>query len=372
MREPTVTDQHPRFRPVLDRFAAYRPRPGPAGPDGALFELASNESPFGPVPSVIQAISAASAGINRYPDAAAAALTQAIADCHGVPPSHVVVGCGSTGLIQALLAAAAGPGDQVVCPWRSFEAYPILIGLAGAEEVRVPLHDERHDLAAMAAAITGATRAVLICSPNNPTGTVVGRGELVALLRQVPPDCLVILDEAYAEYVRDPHAARGLDLYHGHPNLAVLRTFSKAYGLAGARVGYLVAHEPVARAARAATPAFSVSALAQAAAAAALAAGPELAQQVDWVVRERTRVRGELLAQGWTVPQSAANFVWLRLGPRTLSFAAACAQAGIRIRAYDDEGTRVSIGSQAANDAFLTVAAAQCGHDRPAVQEGSC
>lgn len=366
-----MTDQHPRFRPVLDRFAAYPPRPGAAGANGELFELAANESPFGPLPSVIQAITAASTGINHYPDAAAATLTQAIADRHGVPTSHVAVGCGSTGLAQALLAAAAGHGDQVVYPWRSFEAYPILIGLAGAEEVRVPLRAERHDLAAMACAVTAATRAVLICSPNNPTGTVVGRDELVAFLCQVPTDCLVVLDEAYAEYVRDPQAASGLDLYRDHPNLAVLRTFSKAYGLAGARVGYLVANEPVARAVRVATPAFSVSVLAQAAAVASLAAGPELAQRVEWVVRERTRVRGELLAQGWTLPPSAANFVWLRLGAHALSFAAACAQAGIRVRAYDGEGTRISIGGQEANDAFLAVAATRRCRDLQAFEEGS-
>ena len=366
-----MSDQQPRFRPVLDRFAAYLPRPSAAGAGGELFELAANESPFGPLPSVIQAITAASAGVNHYPDAAAATLTQAIADCHGVPTSHVAVGCGSTGLTQALLAAVAGHGDQVVYAWRSFEAYPILIGLTGAEEVRVPLRHERHDLAAMACAVTPATRAVLVCSPNNPTGTVVGRADLVAFLRQVPTDCLVVLDEAYAEYVRDRQAASGLELYRDHPNLAILRTFSKAYGLAGARVGYLVAHEPVARAVRAATPAFSVSVLGQAAAVASLAAGPELADRVQWVVRERTRVRGELLAQGWTVPPSAANFVWLRLGRHALSFAAACQQAGVRIRAYDGEGTRISIGGTEANDAFLTVAAARRRRELQSFQKGS-
>jgi histidinol-phosphate aminotransferase len=353
-----VPDQHLRFRPVLDQFAAYLPCPRPAGAGGEVFDLASNESPFGPLPSVTQAIATASAGINHYPDAAARVLTKAIADRHGVPASHVTVGCGSTGLTQALLTAAAGHGDQVVCPWRSFEAYPILIGLAGAGEVRVPLHGERHDLAAMARAVTPATRVVLVCSPNNPTGTVVGRNELATFLRQVPADCLVVLDEAYAEYVRDPQAANGLGEYRDHPNLAVLRTFSKAYGLAGARAGYLVAHEPVIRAVRAATPAFSVSALAQAAAAASLAAEPELAQRVEWVAGERTRVRDELLAQGWTVPDSGANFVWLRLGDSTLSFAGACEQAGVRIRAYDGEGARVSIGGKEANDTFLAAAKA--------------
>jgi histidinol-phosphate aminotransferase len=305
---------------------------------------------------VVEAIAAAAAGVNRYPDNSAAALTEAIARRHGVPPWHIAVGCGSVGVTQQLLTATAEPGTEVLYAWRSFEAYPLLVRQTGAAEVRVPLRDEAHDLAAMADAITDRTRAIFICNPNNPTGTVVDQAELAGFLDRVPPDCLVVLDEAYAEYVRDPGVPDGVALYRSYPNLAVLRTFSKAYGLAGLRVGYVVGHEPVAAAARATMLPFTVSAVAQAAALAALAAEAELLARVDLVVAERSRVREELLSQGWAVPPSEANFVWLRLGPDTQGFAAACGEAGISVRPFGDEGARISIGDKEANDAFLQVA----------------
>jgi histidinol-phosphate aminotransferase len=208
----------------------------------------------------------------------------------------------------------------------------------------------------MAAAITPRTRIVFVCNPNNPTGTVVHRAELEDFLDRVPPDCLVVLDEAYAEYVRDPAVPDGLDLYRERPNTAVLRTFSKAYGLAGLRVGFLVGHEPVAEAVRKTLLPFSVNALAQAAAIASLAAEAELLARVDRVVKERARVRDDLRSQGWTVPVTEANFVWLRLDSDTEDFAAACAGAGISIRPFAGEGARISIGDEEENDEFLTVA----------------
>jgi histidinol-phosphate aminotransferase len=208
----------------------------------------------------------------------------------------------------------------------------------------------------MAAAITPRTRVVFVCNPNNPTGTVVHRAELEDFLDRVPPDCLVVLDEAYAEYVRDPAVPDGLDLYRERPNTAVLRTFSKAYGLAGLRVGFLVGHEPVAEAVRKTLLPFSVNALAQAAAIASLAAEAELLARVDRVVKERARVRDDLRSQGWTVPVTEANFVWLRLDSDTEDFAAACAGAGISIRPFAGEGARISIGDEEENDEFLTVA----------------
>jgi histidinol-phosphate aminotransferase len=266
------------------------------------------------------------------------------------------VGCGSVGVTQQLLAAAAEPGTEVLYAWRSFEAYPLLVRLAGADEVRVPLRNETHDLAAMAAAITPRTRVVFVCNPNNPTGTVVHRAELEEFLDSVPPDCLVVLDEAYAEYVRDPGVPDGLDLYRERPNTAVLRTFSKAYGLAGLRVGFLVGHEPVAGAVRKTLLPFSVNAIAQAAAIASLAAEAELLARVGQVVKERARVRDELRSQGWTVPVTEANFVWLRLDSDTEDFASACAGAGISIRPFAGEGARISIGDEEENDEFLTVA----------------
>jgi histidinol-phosphate aminotransferase len=224
--------------------------------------------------------------------------------------------------------------------------------------VRVPLREQAHDLAAMADAVTERTRLIFVCNPNNPTGTVVHHGELAEFLRRVPQDCLVVLDEAYAEYVRDADVPDGMTVYRDRPNVAVLRTFSKAYGLAGLRVGFLVGHEPVATAVRKTMLTFCVNALAQAAAVASLEAEPELLERVQTVVKERDRVRAELLGQGWTVPPTEANFVWLALGADTADFTDACDRAGVSIRPFGAEGARVSIGDHDANDAFLAVAGA--------------
>jgi histidinol-phosphate aminotransferase len=348
----------PRFRSVLDRFTGYLPGRAVSAPDGRSFKLSSNESPYGPLPSVVDAIAAAAGESNRYPDNRASALTEAIAARFGVPQAHVAVGCGSVGVTQQLLAATAEPGAQVLYAWRSFEAYPTLTDLSGAQSVPVPLRDEAHDLPAMAGAVTERTRLVFVCNPNNPTGTVVGRDELAEFIRRVPADCLIVLDEAYREYVRDPGVPDGLTLYPRWPNVAVLRTFSKAYGLAGLRVGFLVGHEPVAAAVRTTMLPFTVSRIAQAAAIASLAAESELLDRVGAVVGERTRVRDALLADGWTVPPTEANFVWLRLGPDTGDFADRCAAAGISIRPFGDDGARISVGDPEANDAFIAVAKA--------------
>jgi len=353
-----VSDRSPRFRPVLDQFNPYKPGKRVANAAGQSFKLASNECPFGPLPSVVEAIAAAAAEINWYPDNHAGALTEAIARRHDVPPSHIALGCGSVGVAQQLLAAAAEPGTEVLYAWRSFEAYPILVPLTGAADVRVPLRDERHDLPAMAGALTPRTRVIFVCNPNNPTGTVVHIDELEEFLDRVPPDCLVVLDEAYADYVRDPAVPNGIDLYRDRPNVAVLRTFSKAHGLAGLRVGYLIGPDSVAAAARTTMLPFTVNSLAQTAAIASLAAEAELQERVDLAVKERARVRDELLAQGWTVPPTEANFVWLRLGADTHDFAAVCAEAGVSIRAFGDEGARISVGTPEADDAFLAVARA--------------
>jgi histidinol-phosphate aminotransferase len=208
----------------------------------------------------------------------------------------------------------------------------------------------------MAAAITPRTRLIFVCNPNNPTGTVVHKAELEAFLDQVPADCLVVLDEAYREYIRDEAVPDGVDLYRGRPNVAVLRTFSKAYGLAGLRTGFMIAPEPVAEAARTTMLPFSVNSIAQAAAVASLAAEDELFERVEHTVKERTRVREALIADGWDVPPTEANFVWMGLGEHTLDFAAACFDDGIAIRPFAGDGARVSIGDAEANDAFLAVA----------------
>jgi histidinol-phosphate aminotransferase len=353
-----VPAETPRFRSVLDHFIPYKPGRMPVAPDGRSFKLSSNENPYGPLPSVVQAITAAAGEINRYPDNGAEALTAAIGTRYRVPASHIALGCGSVGVTQQLLAAAAEPGTEVLYAWRSFEAYPLLTDLSGAASVQVPLRADTHDLAAMAGAVTERTRVIFVCNPNNPTGTVVHRAELEDFLGRVPPTCLVVLDEAYREYVRDPAVPDGLDLYPHHPNLAVLRTFSKAYGLAGMRVGFLIAQEPIALATRMTMLPFTVNRIAQAAAVASLAAETELLNRVEAVIGERTRVRDTLLADGWSVPPTEANFVWLPLGEDTADFARECEAAGISIRPFPPDGARITIADPEANEVLLTVAKA--------------
>ncbi|MEU6818470.1 histidinol-phosphate transaminase [Streptomyces sp. NPDC046860] len=319
--------------------------------------LAANENPYPPLPSVRAALSAAGYGLNRYPDRAVTALGEALAARHGVPRSHIVTGAGSVGVTLHLLHALLREGDEVVYAWPSFEAYPHLTGICRGTSVRVPLREERHDLAAMADAITPRTALVIVCSPNNPTGTAVTRAELEAFLDRVPPGVLVLLDEAYREFVRDPEVPDGIDLYRSRPGLVVLRTFSKAYGLAALRVGYAVAHEEVADRIRHAVVPFGVNALGQAAALASLAAEDELLERVEAVVKERDRL-ATALGPDVPVTASEANFLWLPLGERTTAFAQACAGAGIAVRAFPGEGVRVTVGTPEANDAVLRVAAA--------------
>ncbi|RVX46334.1 histidinol-phosphate aminotransferase [Nonomuraea polychroma] len=346
----------PRFRQILDTMAPYKPGKAVAAPDGRSYKLSSNESPYDPLPSVVEAIAEGARHINRYPDAGAIKLTEAVAERHGVPFDHVALGPGSVTVQQQLLEAVGDPGAEIVYAWRSFEAYPLLCDLAGVTSVRVPLAGEDHDLDAMAAAITDDTRLVFVCNPNNPTSTAIRRAELEAFLDRVPEHVLVVLDEAYREYVRDEDVPDGLTLYRDRPNVCVVRTFSKAYGLAGLRVGYMIAHEPVAAAVRKTIVPFAINHLAQVAAIASLKAEDELLERVERVVKERTRVREALIAQGWNVPHSEANFVWLRLGERTMDFAAFCAAEGVAVRPFAGEGARVTIGDPEANDTFLAAA----------------
>ena len=351
-----VSDVLPRFRRILEDMPGYKPGAAAPAAGGQSFKLSSNECPFGPLPSVAKVIADAALGVNRYPDHGADLLTAALAQRFGVAAEHIALGCGSVGVTQQLLTAVSEPGAEVLYAWRSFEAYPVLADLAGATSVRVPLREETHDLAAMADAITPHTRLIFICNPNNPTGTVLHAGELTRFLDQVPGDCLVVLDEAYREYIRDESVPDGLSLYRDRPNVAVLRTFSKAYGLAGLRVGFMIAHPPVVQAVRKTLLPFGVNSIAQAAAIASLAAEAELLERVEAMVKERTRLREALLADGWTVPATEANFVWLRLGERTTDFAAACTAAGVSVRPFAGEGARVSVAEPEANDAFLAVA----------------
>jgi histidinol-phosphate aminotransferase len=348
----------PKLRAELDGIPTYKPGRPPARDEGRpAFKLSSNENPYPPLPGVLEAAAAAAASFNRYPDLACSALTAELAERFGVPAAHVATGTGSVGVAQQLVQATAGAGDEVVYAWRSFEAYPIITQISGARAVQVPLDaGEVHDLDAMAAAITDRTRLVFVCNPNNPTGTAVRRAELERFLDRVPADVLVVLDEAYREFITDPEVPDGVDLYRDRPNVAVLRTFSKAYGLAGLRVGFAVAHEPVADALRKTAVPFGVSQLAQDAAVASLRAEPALLERVRALVAERSRVVEALSGQGWTVPETHANFVWLRLGERTADFAAACERAGATVRPFPGEGVRITIGETEANDLLLRAA----------------
>ncbi|MFJ3253819.1 histidinol-phosphate transaminase [Streptomyces sp. NPDC086771] len=354
-----MSETSPKLRAELDGVPAYVPGKPAAAGGPVAFKLSSNENPYPPLPGVMESALAAAANFNRYPDMACTGLMNELADRFGVPLSHLATGTGSVGVAQQLLQATSGPGDEVIYAWRSFEAYPIITQVSGATSVKVPLSEgEVHDLDAMADAITDRTRMIFVCNPNNPTGTVVRRAELERFLDRVPGDVLVVLDEAYREFIRDVEVPDGIEIYRDRPNVAVLRTFSKAYGLAGLRVGFAVAHEPVAAALRKTAVPFGVSQLAQDAAVASLRAEDELLGRVGSLVSERQRVQRALAGQGWTVPDSQANFVWIRLGDRTADFAAACERAGVVVRPFAGEGVRVSIGEDEANDLFLKVAEA--------------
>ncbi|MEU5027151.1 histidinol-phosphate transaminase [Streptomyces milbemycinicus] len=352
-----MTEKSPKLRGALDGIPTYKPGK-PAAADGpTAFKLSSNENPYPPLAGVLETATAAAASFNRYPDMACTALMAELAERFDVPPEHLATGTGSVGVAQQLVQSTAGPGDEVMYAWRSFEAYPIISQISGAASVRVPLTDgEVHDLDAMADAVTERTRLIFVCNPNNPTGTVVGRDDLTRFLDRVPNDVLVVLDEAYIEFIRDERVPNGIELYRERPNVCVLRTFSKAYGLAGLRVGFAIAHEPVAAALRKTAVPFGVSQLAQDAAVASLRSEDALRERVEALVGERARVSEALAGQGWTVPTSQANFVWLRLGERTLDFAAACEAAGVVVRPFPGEGVRVTIGEDEANDIFLRVA----------------
>jgi histidinol-phosphate aminotransferase len=358
MSSPATASTGPRLRSALEGVPAYAPGRAAAAREGLpTYKCSSNENPYPPLPSVLDVITAAATRVNRYPDMAVTALTEAIAERFDVPVEHLATGTGSVGVCQQVLQCVAGPSDEVVYAWRSFEAYPILVQISGATSVRVPLTEtQEHDLDAMAQAITDRTRAVFVCNPNNPTGTAVRREPLERFLARVPQDCLVVLDEAYREFIRDPEVPDGLDLYRDRPNVMVLRTFSKAYGLAALRVGFAVAHESVAAALRKTAVPFGVSSIAQEAAIASLRAEDELFDRVDALVAERSRVAGALREQGWPVPATEANFVWLRLGEQTVPFAAACEEAGVVVRPFAGEGARVTVGEREANDVFLRVA----------------
>ncbi|MCS6577621.1 histidinol-phosphate transaminase [Curtobacterium poinsettiae] len=348
-----MTEQRVHIRPEVAVLPAYKQ--GRQASDSA-FKLSSNENPFPPLPGVVQAVQAQTS-FNRYPDATALALRAVLANRFGLTAEQVHVAPGSVAILHELARATSGPGDEIVYAWRSFEAYPGVVTVAGATSVQVPNRaDGGHDLDAMAAAVTERTRMVLVCSPNNPTGPIVTAAEFDAFMAAVPQSVLIVLDEAYAEFVTDEAAVHGHPLLAAHPNLVVLRTFSKAYGLAGLRVGYALGPDYVLDAVRACAIPLSVTAQGQAAALASLEREAELLERVTEIATLRDRIVAELRAQGWDVPDAQGNFLWLPTGDRTATAAAAFEDAGIIVRAFPPEGIRISIGEHEAVGTLLETA----------------
>lgn len=348
-----------RIRPSVASLPSYVPGARPGSQEVA--KLSSNELPFAVQAPVLAALTEAAAGVNRYPEMTGQTLVEALASLHGLSPEQVVVGNGSVALIQHLLDTVCEPGDEVVMPWRSFEAYPICAAVAGAEPVTVPLTQAaRHDVPAMIAAVTPRTRAVLACTPNNPTGPALSRAELRALVEGVPGHVVVLVDEAYLDFVTDSRVGDALGLLEHHPNLVVARTFSKAHALAGMRVGYLMGEPGLIGAVRSVSTPFGVGLPSQAAALAALApqARAETARRSAAVAAERDRVVAALRADGWEVPDAQGNFFWLGVGGRAEDLAAHFAGAGLLVRPFRNEGVRVSVGTPAENDRVLAAATA--------------
>jgi histidinol-phosphate aminotransferase len=348
----------PRPRDCVSQIPAYVAGKPPRPREGlTTYKLSSNENPYPPLPGVVEAAVRAAEEMNRYPDMGNTALYEALADKLGLGADRLALATGSVGLIYQLVQAFCDPGDEVVYAWRSFEAYPIAVTAAGACNVQVPvLADGRHDLDAMADAITDRTKVVTVCTPNNPTGPSVTQTELDAFLAKVPEQVLVVVDEAYVEFVRMSDAVDGVATVLAHDNVVSTRTFSKAYGLAGLRVGYAVAPPSVAAALRAVSLPFGISNVAQAAAIASLRAEPELLARVDALVAERERVVKGLADAGMTVPEPQGNFVWFAAGDRTTDLASAADDLGIVVRPFAGDGARISIGEAEANDRVIELA----------------
>ena len=355
-------------RPVFNTLPSYAAGKPPAPVEGLTqYKLSSNENPLGPVPEVARVL-AEFATAHRYPDPLSTALRQKLSARLGVDADDIVTGAGSLGALNQILKTFAGVNadgvqDEVIYAWRSFEAYPILIGIMGARSVQVPnLPNGAHDLDAMAAAITDRTRLILVCTPNNPTGPAVTESQIRAFLAKVPAHIPVVIDEAYFEFCAastvlagEEAPLNGLDIYRDYENVIILRTFSKAQGLAGLRVGYSISHPQITQHLRVAATPFAVTALAEAAAIASIEHEDAVMERVSHLVSERERVTARLRDLGYEFPSTYANFVWLPLGERTGEFVQLMAEHALSVRAFGTEGVRVSIGEVEANDRFLSL-----------------
>jgi histidinol-phosphate aminotransferase len=327
--------------------------------DGDLVKLASNETPWPPRPEVLEAVEAQLRNLNRYPDPEKSLLRRRISERTGVPAARVAVGNGSCEILLAAADAMLEPGAEVVYAWPSFSIYPHLAAMAGARAVTVPLTDAgEHDLEAMAREVTVATRIVIVCNPNNPSATALPPAAIDAFAAELPRHVAVLLDEAYVEFstLQDPDES--IDLLERHPNLVLLRTFSKVYGLCGLRAGYALGSEEFRLAVDRVRQPFSVNALAQAAASEALTHVDEVERRVEQTAIERLHVESELAERGLETTDSQANFSWVSLGDRDEDeVVQGLADRGVIVRAgkaLGEEGRlRVTYGTRRENDRFL-------------------
>jgi histidinol-phosphate aminotransferase len=348
------------FASKVRRIPVYPAADGYAS-EGPIAKLASNESPYPPVPAVVEAITRSLTGLNRYPDPTNSALRRKLADRHGVPAGRIAIGNGSCDVLLAAGDALLEPGAELVYAWPSFSVYPHLAAASGARAIEVPVDAEhRHDLEAMRREITVATRLAIVCNPNNPTSTALPFDEIAAFVADVPRHVCVILDEAYCEYnvLQDPEES--VDLLDRHPNLVLLRTFSKVYGLCGLRVGYaLCGSEEFRTAVDQVRQPFFCNAAAQAAALEALNHQDEVARRVERNLAERIGLESGLEELGIEPASSQANFVWFDLGDgrEEAEIMQGLAQRGVLVRAGASLGRegalRVTVGTQAENERFL-------------------
>src|SRR6478736_6019258 len=348
-----------RPRPAVDLMPAYRPGKGAAQAEAEhgitnAIKLASNENPLPPIQAIVDAVAVAATGANRYADHRATAVRERLSTRLGVPVDQVTVGAGSVGLLQQLFLTYVDPGDEVVYPWRSFEVYPVYTQLMAGAAMTTPLTTAHaFDLDAVAAAVTDRTKLVLLATPNNPTGTAVSTTDMATLLDGISPGTIVVIDEAYREFLDPALGDPVRELVPRYPNVVVTRTFSKAQGMAGIRAGYAIGDPEVIASVDKTLFPFAVSALAQAGAIAAIDSEAEIGRRVANILSERARVIAELTATGWTLPDAQANFVYLPIGERTDDVYLGMERLGVVTRPFPGEGIRVTISTPEENDRFL-------------------
>ncbi|MGH9168827.1 MAG: histidinol-phosphate transaminase [Acidimicrobiia bacterium] len=349
----------PTFREELRSVNPYRP--GKPIEEVArehdlerIIKLASNESPLPPFPEVQQAIAHHAAEANRYPDHERFYLGRAVARHHGIAEEHLLFGGGTTELLLVTALSVSGPHTSAVYPWPSFVMYPIVTKLAGARCLEVPLDDRlRHDLEAMAGAVREDTTVVYVCNPNNPTGTYVAGEDLFEFIDRLPSRVLVVVDEAYYDFAQAADYESALPLALERENVLVTRTFSKVYGLAGLRVGYLIGHTGTLDQLRRAQIPFSVSSLAQVAAIESLNHPDRVIERIEHNAEGLKLFSDELAARRIPYAESQTNFVYLRPGDDARRVHQAMLRKGVIIRPMEDGWCRVTVGTEAENRTFF-------------------